>query len=308
MRPRGAVEGAAWGAPTSPRASVVRRTGVAHVRRRPATQLQPQACFSIGTYLANYDSQQTAVINDILRAAGRNIRQPHGRRVSRSREYLRHPQSAHQCQRYGPQPVHGDDHVADWRWFLPPCFLMPCRTSSNPVCVSSGTTESDGRRAGPFSARGRPYQRARVTSSSVPSSPSTDRRADLRATPATPPTYAQLSTGINVLQALTTAAEMANGTSGITVNLTGALGLTGFTRRQSGSPGRQTRPIAYGPSARRHTNSWLSSPSGTATCATTAQITGTLTVVSVSTAGSPYPSLRRPGPRPSTSPPARRIT
>ncbi len=103
--------------------------------------------------------------------------------------------------------------------------------------------------------------------------------ATYQTTPPTPPTYAQLSTGINVLQALTTAAELSNGTSGITVNLTGALGLTGFTQASLALQVVQPAQIAYGPVGTVTTPASGCPPSsGTATCATTAQVTGTLTV------------------------------
>ena len=100
-----------------------------------------------------------------------------------------------------------------------------------------------------------------------------------QSTPPTPPTYAQMSTGINVLQVLTTAAELANGTSGITVNLVGALGLTGFTQASLALQVVHPAQIAYGPVGTVTTPTAGCPPaSGTATCATTAQVTGTLTV------------------------------
>jgi uncharacterized membrane protein len=82
--------------------------------------------------------------------------------------------------------------------------------------------------------------------------------------------FSSLSAGVNVLQMLTTAAEISNGTSGLNVDTTLNLGVAAATLDfQSVQPAQ----IAYGPVGNYTSSSQCPAPAGdTSTCAHTAQV------------------------------------
>ena len=208
--------------------------------------LQPQACFSIGTYLANYDSQQTAVINDILQQLGGtsvNLTAVGYQGLANTYVTLNQLISASGTV-LSPSTVMTTSLNGDG---LATLLSDAVQNQQQSGMCSSGTTEQTAAEQALSALEGDlinvPASLQLCSLISIDGS----TRATYGTTPATPPTYAQLSTGINVLQLLTTAAEMANGTSGITVNLTSALGLTGFTQASLALQVVKPAQIAYGP-------------------------------------------------------------
>jgi uncharacterized membrane protein len=241
-------------------------------------QLQPQACFSIGTYLANYDSQQTAVINDILEQLG-------GSSVNLT---------AVGYQGLANTYVTLNQLISASGTVLSPSTVMTSSLNGEGLATLLSDAVQNQQQSGMCSTgtseQTNAEQALSALAGDLTNGPASLKLCSLisidgstcasyQTTPPTPPTYAQLSTGINVLQALTTAAELSNGTSGITVNLSGALGLTGFTQTSLALQVVQPAQIAYGPLGSVTTPASGCPPSsGTATCATTAQVSGTLTV------------------------------
>jgi uncharacterized membrane protein len=238
-------------------------------------QLQPQACFSIGSYLASYDSQQTAVINDVFDQLGGssvNVTAVGYQGLANTYVTLNQLISASGVV-LSPSTVMTGSLTAK---NLVTLFSDAVQNQQQSGMCSSGTTSQTNAEqalstlAGDLNSGPPSFQLCALIS--IDGSSCTSNQT-------TAPTYAQLSTGINVLQALTTAAELSNGSSGITVNLTSALGLTGFTTANLALQVIQPAQIAYGPLGSDIVPTAGCPPSsGTATCATTAQVTGTLTV------------------------------
>jgi uncharacterized membrane protein len=238
-------------------------------------QLQPQACFSIGTYLANYDSQQTAVINDIFDQLGGssvNLTAVGYQGLANTYVTLNQLISASGVV-LSPSTVMTGSLTAE---NLVTLFSDAVQDQQQSGMCSSGTSEQTNAEqalsalAGDLDNGPPSFQLCQLVSIA-----GSTCQSDLTS----PPTYAQLSSGINVLQALTTAAELSNGTSGITVNVASALGLTGYTSASLALQVIQPAQIAYGPVGSVILPSGGCPPSsGTATCATTAQVSGTLTV------------------------------
>ena len=238
-------------------------------------QLQPQACFSIGSYLASYDSQQTAVINDIFDQLGGssvNLTAAGYQGLANTDVTLNQLISA-SGQVLSPTTVMSGSLTAEQ---LVTIISDAVQNQQQSGMCSSGTSEQTNAE-----------QALSTLASDLDNGPSTFQLCELisidgsncTSDQTTPPTYAQLSSGINVLQTLTTAAELSDGTGGITVNLLSALGLTGFTTASLALRVVQPAQIAYGAVGSVILPSSGCPPSsGTETCATTAQVTGTLTV------------------------------
>jgi uncharacterized membrane protein len=237
-------------------------------------QLQPQGCFSIGTYLASYSSQQTAVLNAIMGQLGSSVNITAVGYQGLANTYVTVAQLLTAGGQYlSPADVMTTSlSVGTWASL----FLDALNNQQQSGMCSTGTTEQANAEAAlALMGSGGPQLELCQLISINGLTCQTAQNDQTAALPQI--TYAQLSTGINLLQAMTTAAELSNGSNGISVNLTSALGVgvtVGLNLVVSAPP-----QIAYGPVGSVTTPASGCPPStGTATCATTAQVAATFTV------------------------------
>lgn len=231
-------------------------------------QLQPQGCLSIGTYLANFNSQQTGVLNDVLGQLGTgtalSITAAGYQGLANSYVSLNQLISADPSV-LSPTNVLTTSLSSG---SLISLFVAAVSNQQQSGLCSSGTSEQTAALAalGGMSGGSASFELCQLISVDG----STCTSAGL--------TYADLSSGINVLQAVTTAAELANGSNGISVNIGGALGITGLTANLSLKV-IQPAQVAFGPVGSVTSPASGCPPStGTATCAVSSQVAADLTV------------------------------
>jgi uncharacterized membrane protein len=240
-------------------------------------QLQPQACFSIGTYLANYTTQQTILLNDILGELGGSANVTAVGYQGLANTYVSVNQLlAASGTVLSPTNVM-TTQLGAGTWIT--LFLDAVENQQQSGMCSSGTSEQTNAEtalSAISASNGINDQFSLCQMISI--NGSTCANGAL--------TYADLSEGVDVLQALTTAAEFSNGGSGVTIDITNALnGLTGVNASlfvQAVAPAA----IAYGPVGTvTTTTSGCPPASGTETCATTSQVNASLTVSVPGTTG-----------------------
>jgi uncharacterized membrane protein len=233
--------------------------------------VQPQACFSIGTYLANYDTQQTILLNDILDELGGSADITAVGYQGLANTYVTVNQLLAVAGTVLSPTTVMTTQLGAGTWLT--LFLDAVENQQQSGMCSSGTSEQTNTEAAlndMSAGNGTNDQFSLCQMISI--NGSTCNNPSI--------TYADLSDGINVLQALTTAAEFSNGGNGISINMTNALnGLTGVTASLS-LQAIEPPSIAYGPVGSVTTTTQGCPPPApaTETCATTSQVDASLSV------------------------------
>ncbi len=224
----------------------------------------PMSCFSIGSYLVNVNSQQSAVLNDILSQLGTSASVTAVGYEGLANTYVSLNQLITASgSLLTPTNVMTTSLTAA-QWLAIFTDAVDNQTSAG-MCSTGATTAQDNASdalasldfAGSSSVK--LCQLVSVDGSSCTSGG---------------PSYSQLSSGVNVLQMLTTEAELANGTSGF--NVTSALGITGVTNATLTLNVVQPAQVAFGPVGSYTSASPCPATTGTSTCAETQQVSADL--------------------------------
>jgi uncharacterized membrane protein len=232
----------------------------------------PMSCFSIGSYLVSISAQQQGVLNDILgqsldssadiTAVGyqglANTYVSLGQLITASGSVLT------------PTNVMTQSLTAG-QWLSIFTDAVDNQTSSGMCSTGDTTAQTNASTA--------------LASLSFPTSSSTSvelcqlvevngKTCSALASGSASVAYNELSAGVNVLQTLTTEAELANGSNG--VDITTALGVTGVTTAKLYLNVLQPPQIAFGPVGSYTAASPCPPTTGTSTCAETQQVTADL--------------------------------
>jgi tight adherence protein G len=223
--------------------------GSSSVSRSSIAELTPEGGFSIGSYLANMNTQQSAVLNALLGTLGTNANITAAGFAGMANTYVNLNQLIQASGSVLTSSTVMSTSLSGSQWLsiltnavANQATGLSCGASPTPSpCVASSALSTMN-----FSSS---------TSASLCQLVSINGSS----CGATPPTTAMLSTGLSVLQLLTTEAELANGTNA--VDVTSALGITGVTSASLSLQLVQIPQVAFGP---------------TGTTASTAQLAATL--------------------------------
>ena len=208
------------------------------VSRSAIATVAPEAGFGIGSYLASVDSQQSAVLNTCWgRPRKRSKRDP--RRLGGLGQHLRDDQSAHHRVRQTADDIQRHDDILDRARVA----VHLERRSGQPGGPAQLQRDADA------VALLRQYGTHAPTpwSSPRPRQVQLCQLVSINGSTCTSPALsnAALSTSLNVLQTLTTEAEVANGTNA--VDLGSSLQITGVSDATLALTLGQIPQVAYGP-------------------------------------------------------------
>jgi uncharacterized membrane protein len=224
----------------------------------------PQSCFSVGSYLVSFNSQQSAVLNVILSQLGTSASVTAVGYQGLANTYV----SLNQLITASGSLLTASNvlttSLSASQWLAIFTDAVNNQTASG-QCSTGTTLQSNAESA--------------LASLDFAGSNSVELCQLLSVNGSTCTSdntlsYDQLSSGVNVLQMLTTEAELANGTSGF--NVTTALGVTGVTSATLDLDVVQPAQIALGPVGSYTSATPCPATSGTSTCAETAQVSANL--------------------------------
>lgn len=209
--------------------------GSSSVSRSAVAQLTPEGGFSIGSFLANMNTQQSAVLNALLGTVGGSANVTAVGYEGMANTYVTLNQLV---QASGTVLTPSDVMTtslpaSEWLTIVSNAVAnqataLNCGASPTPSpCVASTALSS----VGLGSTSVNLCQLIALNGSGCPNG--------------TPPSTAALSTSLSVLQLLTIEAEVANGTNA--VDLTSALGITGVTSASLSLQVLQIPQVAFGP-------------------------------------------------------------
>ena len=194
----------------------------------------PEAAFSLGSYLANFDSQQSGVLNAILGGLGTTVNVTAVGYQGLANTYVTVNQlitasgGLLTTSNVMAASLPGSEWSIIWKDAVAnQVAQLNCASSPTPSPCNAGTALTS---LGSWSTSASLCQMVSINGSSC--------AAGTLSTSA-------LSTSLNVLQMLTTEAEVANGTNAI--NVQSALGITGVTASQLYLTVGQIPQVAYGP-------------------------------------------------------------
>jgi uncharacterized membrane protein len=230
----------------------------------------PQSCFSIGSYLVSINTQQSAVLNDILSTIGTSASVTAVGYQGLANTYV----SLNQLITASGTLLSASDVLttsltaAQWLTIFSNAVN---NQSSSGTCSTGSTTEQSN---------------AETALSSLSFGGSTSLElcqiVSVNGTTCSSGSLAfnQLSAGVNVLQMLTTEAELANGSNAL--NVTSALSITGVTSASLTLNVVQPAQVAFGPVGSYTAASPCPATSGTSTCAETQQASADLKLTTAS--------------------------
>ncbi len=234
----------------------------------PATSCEawtPQSCFSIGSYLVSINTQQSAVLNDILSQLGTSasVTAVGYQGLANTDVSLNQLITASGAV-LTPSDVMTTSLTAA-QWLAIFTDAVNNQTSAG-NCSTGNTTEQSNAETALASLD---FGSTSVKLCQLVSVNGSDCNSNSTLT------YSELQAGVNVLQMLTTEAELANGSSGFDV--TSALTITGVTTAKLFLNVIQPAQIAFGPVGSYTAASPCPAPTGnTSTCGETAQVSADL--------------------------------
>jgi uncharacterized membrane protein len=233
--------------------------------RAAVAAVTPEAGFTIGSFLLNFDSQQSAVLNDLLTDLGTsaNLNAADDQGLANTYVSLNQLVTASGGLLTTSDVMTTSLTAAQWLSIWSDAVAnqvgqLNCGASPTPFPCEASTGLSALDFGGSTSAQ--LCQLVAINGSSC-----------ANGTIST----AALASNLNVLQILTTEAELANGSNAI--NVTTALGITGVTAANLYLDLVQLPTVAFGPVGSYTSAAQCPAPSGkTSTCATTAQLSADL--------------------------------
>jgi uncharacterized membrane protein len=225
---------------------------------------QATSCFSIGSYLVSANAQQTTVLNDILKPLGTTANLTALGYQGLANTYV----SLNQLITGSGTLLNASDvmttSLTAAQWLTIFADAVNSQASSGPC--STGKTSQQDNASDALAKLDFGGSTSVELCQLVSVNGSSCANGSL--------SFSSLSAGVNVLQMLTTEAELANGSSGLDV--TSALNVPGVTSAELFLNVIQPAQIAFGPVGSSTAASPCPATSGTSTCAETSQVSADL--------------------------------
>lgn len=224
----------------------------------------PMSCFSIGSYLVSVNTQQSAVLNDILSQLGTTASLTAVGYEGLANTYVSLNQLITASGGLLTATNVMTTSLTAAQWLA--VFTDALNNQQSAGMCSTGATTAQGNASNALASLDFAGSSSAELCQLVSVDGSNCSNGGL--------SYSQLSSGVNVLQTLTTEAELANGTSGF--NVTSALGITGVTNATLTLNVIQPAQVAFGPVGSYTSASPCPATTGTSTCAETQQVSADL--------------------------------